>query len=372
MKHGYRKSAISGTITAVFFGFLLAGCATRPLEPSSIPDLHGFPSVEVPDADLLRLTPEMEEFAAAHAHHSGLPGGSALTLAEATLDPLLLNFEYDPMVTLTADEAFRLQKGNCIAYSAMYIAMARKSGIPAWFQEVNVPPQWSSVNDTLLVGKHINVMVLDRTKDYTVDVSSRARETLEETRRLSDSEALAQYYNNLSVNALIFGNLPVAYAYVRKALELDPQKVYLLSNLGIILKRNGQIEDAIQVFENALQYDPDELVPLNNLYTIYEARGDTVAAEDMRKRVERHRSRNPYYLHYLAETLMAERRYHEAIDLLQRAIRIEDEEYRFHYALAQSQYEVGLQQPARVSLERAIQLVPAQQAIGPLTLPEGS
>ena len=113
-------------------------------------------------------------------------------------------------------------------------------------------------------------------------------------------------------------------------------------------------------------------MPLNNLYTIYEARGDNVAAEEMHKRVERHRRRNPYYLHHLAETLMEERRYHEAIELLEKAIRIEDEEYRFHYALAQSQYQVGLQQPARASLQRAIQLVPSQQGIGPLELPEGS
>jgi Flp pilus assembly protein TadD len=373
MKHGYRRSAVSGTITAAFLAILLSGCAARPpTVPSNLPALAGHPQVEVPDVDLLRLTPEMEEFAQNHTHHSGKMGGSALTLAEATLDPYLLNFEYDPMVTLTADEAFRLRKGNCIAYAAMYIAMAREAGIPAWFQEVNVPPQWSSVNDTLLVGKHVNVMVLDRTRDYTVDVSSRARETLEESRRMSDSEALAQYYNNLSVNALVFGNLPVAYAYVRKALELDPRKVYLLSNLGIILKRNGQIEEAVRVFQMALQYDPDEPVPLNNLYTIYEARGDTLAAEEMRKQVERHRRRNPYYLHYLAESLMEERRYHEAIDLLEKAISIEDEEYRFHYALAQSQYRVGLQQPARASLQRAIQLVPAQQGIGPLALPEGS
>jgi Flp pilus assembly protein TadD len=326
----------------------------------------------VPDVELLRLTPEMLEFANQHAHYGGKLGGTAWTLAQATLDPRLLDFEYDPLVTLPADEAFRVRKGNCLAYSSMYIAMARAAGIQAWFQEVHVPPQWSSVNDTLLVGKHVNVSVMDRTTPYTVDVSSRARETLEEARRLSDEEALAQYYNNLAVNALVFGDLPVAYAYVRKALEIDPHEAYLLSNLGIILKRNGQLEDAARAFETALQYDPDQPVPLNNLYTIYEARGDVSAAEEIRNRVERHRLRNPYYLHHLAENLMEERRYHEAIDLLEKAIRIEDEEYRFHYALAQSQFEVGLQQPARASLQRAIELVPDQQGTVPLTLPEGS
>jgi Flp pilus assembly protein TadD len=146
------------------------------------------------------------------------------------------------------------------------------------------------------------------------------------------------------VNALVFGDLPVAYAHVRKALEIDPHEAYLLSNLGIILKRNGQLEDAARAFETALQCDPDQPVPLNNLY----------------------------YLHHLAENLMEERRYHEAIDLLEKAIRIEDEEYRFHYALAQSQFEVGLQQPARASLQRAIELVPDQQGTVRLTLPEGS
>jgi Flp pilus assembly protein TadD len=371
MTDDIRHGAVTVVLNAVLAGLLLAGCATRPTDTSNIPQLDGYKPVHIPDVDLLHLTPEMKKFAQAHAHLGGKVGGSALTLAEATLDPELLDFEYDPLVTLTADEAFRRRKGNCLAYSAMYIAMARESGIPAWFQEVNVPPQWSSLNDNLLVSKHINVMVLDGKEDFTVDVSSRSREALDVRRRLTDTEALAQYYNNQSVNALVFGNLPVAYAYVRKALEIDPNKSYLLSNLGIILKRNGQIDDAVRVFETALQYDSNETVLLNNLYTLYQERGDLAAAEEIGKRVERYRRKNPYYLHRMAENLMQEHRYAEAIDLLEKAIRIEDEEYRFYYALAQSQYEAGMRQPAQSSLERAIELATVQQqAQGALTLPE--
>jgi transglutaminase-like putative cysteine protease len=93
--------------------------------------LAGHSRVEVPDVDLLRLTPEMLEFAKQHAHCGGKLGGTAWTLAQATLDPRLLDFEYDPLVTLPADEAFPVRKGNCLAYSSMYIAMARAAGRPS-------------------------------------------------------------------------------------------------------------------------------------------------------------------------------------------------------------------------------------------------
>ena len=90
----------------------------------------------------------------------------------------------------------------------------------------------------------------------------------------------------------------------------------------------------------------------------------------MKRRVERNRQRNPYYLNYLAETAIEERRYADAISLANRAIHIEDEEYRFFYTLAQSQYLAGRTRLAQDSLDRARELAPPDLPDGPLRLPD--
>jgi Flp pilus assembly protein TadD len=184
-------------------------------------------------------------------------------------------------------------------------------------------------------------------------------------------QAEAQYYNNLGADALVDFELSTAYAYFRKALETDPNEAYVWSNLGVVLRRNGQTDDAIFAYETALKIDPDLNVALNNLYTIHEEDENFEAAQQLERRVERNRRKNPYYLHHLAEIANEEQRYSDAVTLLNRAIRIKENEYRFHYTLAQSQSLSGNPEIAEASLDRARQLAPPNLRTGPLTLPDG-
>ena len=351
---------------------LLAGCATAPLVRTPVPPLAGYPEVEVPDVDLLRLTPAMREFTSRYATGDSGDAGKAWMLAYAALDPYLLDFEYDSMVTLPADEAFRLGRGNCLTFSSMFIAMARDAGLRAWYQEVIVPPEWSEVNETLLVSKHVNAVVAEWGSRYVIDVSRRKKTVLEETRRMSDEEALAQYYNNLGAEALVGQNLAAAHAYFSKALEAHPGLPYVWSNLGVVFRRNGQGVDAIFAYQAAIEQDPSHEVALNNLHTLYTEEGNLEAAAAIEQRVERNRRNNPYYLHHLAEIATEERRWSDAIDLLDHAIRLESNEYRFHYAMAQAQHFSGNPEEARASLERARELAPAEWTGEPLFLPDGN
>jgi len=357
---------------ALAFALLLAACASVPLAPPPIPQLAGHAEVEIADVDLLRLTPEMREFTKRYASEGSDEAGKAWKLAYAALDPYLMDFSYDPMVTLPADEAFRAGRGNCLTFSSMFIAMARDAGLRAWYQEVIVPPEWSAVNETLLVSKHVNAVVAEWGDRYVIDVSRRKQMPLEQTRRLSDDEALAQYYNNRGAEALLGNDLPTAYAYFRKALEARPGLAYVWSNLGVVFRRNGQTADAILAYKAAIEQDPGHEVALNNLHTLYTEEGDLEAAAVIEQRVERNRRNNPYYLHHLAEVANEEQRWADAIDLLNRAIRLEANEYRFHYALAQAQYGSGQPEVARASLDRARELIPPGSMDEPLLLPDDS
>ena len=357
---------------ALSLTMLLAACASAPPVQTPVPQLAGYPQVEIPEADLLRLSPAMREFTARYATRGSDDTGKAWMLAYASLDPYLLDFEYDPMVTLPADEAFRVGRGNCLTFSSMFIAMARDLGLRAWYQEVIVPPEWSAVNETLLVGKHVNAVVSEWGSRYVIDVSRRKKTALEETRRMSDEEALAQYYNNLGAEALLAKELPTAHAYFRKALEARPGLAYVWSNLGVVFRRNGQTADAIFSYQAAIEQDPSHEVALNNLHTLYTEEGDLEAAAAIEQRVQRNRRNNPYYLHHLAEIASEERRWSDAIELLNKAIRLESNEYRFHFALAQAQYFSGNPEIARASLERARELAPAEWTSEPLLEPDGS
>ncbi len=164
-------------------------------------------------------------------------------------------------------------------------------------------------------------------------------------------------------------NLALAYAYFRKALSVDASLPYVWSNLGVVLRRNEQTEEAVLAYQTALELEPQQSVALNNLYSIYDEDGDLEKAGAIRARVERNRRKNPYYLNYLAEVAVEEQRFGDAIELLNKALRIESNEYRFYFTLAQSQFLSGKTDLAQESLEQARQLAPTGLEKSELSLP---
>ena len=293
----------------------------------------------------------------------------AWRLSWALLDPNVLDFEYDPQVTLTAAEAFRTRRGNCLTFSNMFVAMAREAGLDAWYREVEIEPEWNALDDTLLVSLHVNAATIDRGREYVIDVSRRRIREGERHRKISDREAAAQFYNNLGADALVADDLALAHAYLRKAAATDARLAYVWSNLGVVLRRNGQTADAILAYETALRLDPRSTFALNNLYTIYDEDGVHEKAAKLQTRVERNRRRNPYYLHHLAELSAEQRDWQEAIDYSRRAIELKGDEYRFHYTLAQMQFRAGKVAEAETNLATARLLAPPAVDAKELSLP---
>ena len=146
-------------LTVLMVCALMPACASQTWNQPAIAPLENLPSYTVADVDILQVSPEMMEFLEAHIP-SGMRGtDKAFTLAYAMLDPYLLGFRYDPAITLGAEDAFVQKSGNCLTFSSLFVAMARAAGLRAWYQEVKVPPNWSNINETLLVNLHVNAIV---------------------------------------------------------------------------------------------------------------------------------------------------------------------------------------------------------------------
>ena len=97
------------------------------------------------------------------------------------------------------------------------------------------------------------------------------------------------YFNNLGIDELLLGNLPKSYAYLVKAIDVDPGASDSWSNLGVVLGRNGQTGDAKKAYLTALDIRPDQLTAMGNLYDIYIMEENLAAAADLQSRVERYR-----------------------------------------------------------------------------------
>lgn len=340
-------------------GFILGGCAYQRPTDLNPPRLQYDGALsQVADVDVLALSAEMEAFLERYILIYADKHTRLTLLMDAASGNGMLGFDYDAALTLTASEAFEVRAGNCIGFANMMVALSRAAGLKASYQEVFRQPEWSSREDTVLLVKHINVVLENAGYTYVMDVSGLRFSPNVRRRVIDDDYAKALYLNNIGVDSLIENDLPTAYAYMRKAIETEPLLTDSWVNMGVVLGRNGQLDDAATALRNALGIDNFEYAALSNLYEVYISQEKFAAAAELEDKVERYRQKNPYYLLQLSEEALLESRYEESIKLLERAIKKKDNDHLLHFAMAKTQYLSGEPEAAQYSLLRARELAP--------------
>jgi tetratricopeptide (TPR) repeat protein len=270
----------------------------------------------------------------------------------------VLGFDYDEALTLTASEAFERRTGNCIGFANMMIALARRAGLQASYQEVIRRPEWSSREDTILLIKHINVIVESPRYTYVLDVSGVKINPNMRRRVIGDNYAKALYLNNIGAVALLENDLPTAHAYLSSAIKVEPLITDPWVNMGVVFGRNEQLPDAVIAYNRALDIDASERAAMSNLYEVYLEQQDLESAENLQAKVEKYRRNNPYYLLKLSDEALEQARFEESLSLLKKAIRKKKNDHQLHFALAKTQYLSGEIAAAEGSLVRARELAP--------------
>jgi len=312
-------------------------------------------------AEVLALSPEMRAFLDAHVDRRGSDSLKVRQLVGAIFDPASFGLHYDEH-TRTASETFRTRRGNCLSFSAMFVVMARDVGLRAEFQEVDIPPDWSLDNDTLVLNRHVNVRLkIEPSGTLVVDFNVADFRASYDMRTISDPRALAHYTNNVGFERMQAGDTAAALANFRAAIvDSDRRFSPAWTNLGTLYLRSGQLAWAEAAYLQALKSDRTNLVAMSNLTHVYERQGDLERVERTRRRVTAYRWRNPYYRYQLARQAFADTRYDTAIGHLKYAIRHKRNEDRFYELLGQCYRHEGNEPEARRWLDRARRVAASQ------------
>lgn len=338
---------------------VLGACATQQtVHVEDPPPLLDAREVQVADVDVLEVSPAMEEFLRRYILRYQNQHTRATLLMSAVSGNGVLGFQYDDALTLSAAAAFDARAGNCVGFANMFIALARRAGLKARYQEVLRRPEWSSRDETVLLIKHINVILELPGYVYVMDVSGIDINPVARRHIIDDSYAKALYWNNIGAEALLKNDLSTAHAYIVKAIETEPALSDSWVNMGVVLGRNAQLDDAAFALRQALKIDPSESAALSNLYEVYITQEDLVSAAQIENQVEKYRRKNPYYLLQLSEEALEEARFEDSREFLQRAIRKKENDHQLHFALAKTQYLSGETEKAQTSLLRARELAP--------------
>lgn len=266
-------------------------------------------------------------------------------LMQAMLGHGAMSLEYKMDNTYTAQQAFDMREANCLAFSYLFVSMARNVGLKVRFQEVFIPPEWSAANENVYYfSRHVNVKVeTDSNISYVVDIDYSSVKSHYRVRTLTDKQAKALYYNNVAMEYLEKEQTLDAFRYVVKALKLAPTESAIWSNLGVLYRLNDLPEHAEKAYQFALDYGTFTQSVLNNLATLYEHMGYHEKAQYFSGLARSHQMKNPYYRYHRAQEAYEVGDYQTTLDHLRAAVSKKKNEYKFHHLLALTYQKLGME-----------------------------
>ncbi len=311
-------------------------------------------STSIESGAVLAISDEMREFLKENVN----PGGTDIFKLQQLVDAIMgtknFRLEYDEN-TRTAAETFRLRKGNCLSFTTLFVSLARGAGLKADFQEVDIPPDWSTRKDVFVLNRHVNVNVyLGASGTRAVDFDVGDFKSTYEVDTISDNRAIAHFFNNVGVERMQAGDIVDAFAFFRRAiLETNGDFSPAWTNLGLLYRKGGHDDYAEAAYLQALKADRVDVVAMSNLVRLHEMRGDTEKAQKYRKKVDQHRMRNPHLRFSLAREAFENRDYDTAIEHLKHAIRKQKDEDEYYFLLGMCHLMKGDEEKARRWLAKA-------------------
>jgi tetratricopeptide (TPR) repeat protein len=311
------------------------------------------PSTPIPSSSVLALSDEMKAFLRQHVNRGAGESVKLQQLIDALMGPGGFHLEYDED-TRTASETFRLRHGNCLSFTTMFVALARAVDLDADFQEVHIPPDWSTRKDVLVLNLHVNVVVdLAFGGRRAVDFNIGDFKSTFDVDVIPDRRAIAHFFNNVGVERMQEREIPEAFAFFRQAiLETDGDFSPAWTNLGLLYLKAGHPGHAEAAYVRALEADKKDVVAMSNLVRLYEAQGAHDKAGAYRKKVDEHRMRNPQLRLALAREAVEAGELDAAMDHLVYVTRkLDNDEAAF--LLAVCHLELGHRKKAERWLARA-------------------
>lgn len=300
-----------------------------------------------------QLDEEMKAWALEVASRELLPEERLQALQNRLLDPAEMKLQYVWGYTGTAREVFTSRQANCLAFTNLFLGMAREVGVPVYFLAVDNLESFRKERDLVVISDHIAVGWGGPQKPLIFDFSEFGDQDHRRVQRISDLTAIAMFYSNRGAESTQRGDSSDALAWLGYAVKLDPELPSAWINLGVARRRSGDFPGAEEAYKVALELDPAALSAYQNLAALLRQQNRVAEAEGFEKELRDSPSRNPYTYLALGDISRQNGRFEDARRFYRRAVSLGQDDPECHAALGQLALSVGDFRTARKMLRKA-------------------
>lgn len=305
---------------------LAAGCAVSPGTAGPEEVVHVLRQRGVDPAGLVvpfEMTAEMRAWARAQVPDRTPEPERLDRLLAAMIDPARLELRYESGHTATAREAFETRRANCLAFTSLFVGMAREVGVPAFYLDVEDVERFEKDGDLVVVSGHVSAGYdVGGGKVKILDFTPQDQPGYRRIHRISDVRATALFYSNRGAELLRTGETQKSLAWLRRSVEIDPDLGGAWVNLGVALRRAGDAAAAEAAYQQALEAAPGTSSAYYNLAGLLRSRGRDEEAEELLGLASRLDGRNPFSYLALGDLSLGHGRLEEARRFYRRALRL--------------------------------------------------
>ncbi len=359
-RHGVSATnqAVALRLTWILILGLGTACASAPPQVAEIPlDQRVWQRGVSPETVLIpfQLDDEMSRWAHRAAPAELPPSERLESLAMALLSDGEMTLEYSWGFTGTARQVFETRQANCLAFTNLFLAMAREVGVPVYFLAVETET-FRRQGEFVVISDHIAVGHGPGPEIQMYDFSQRQSDELRRVRRIDDLTALAMFHSNRGAEALQREHWKDALDSLRLAVRLQPELASGWVNLGVARRRVGDYDGAEVAYRRALEIDPMVYASYQNLASLLRFQGRDEEAQQFADALQRTPNRNPFTYISLGDISLRSGRFAEARRFYKRAVNLNREQAESYAALGQLALMRGDLDTARRMLRKARRL----------------
>jgi Tfp pilus assembly protein PilF len=287
--------------------------------------------------------------------------GKLTQLAHAIFDRTKLSLTYSAGANTTAMETFYGGTANCLSLTILTFSMTQHLGLNSEFQEIGIPEYWTRRGGSTFINRHINLKVNPRTErrllslraPIIVDFDPQQGTHKFKATEITKSQMVSHFYVNKSADFMIASEPSKAYAYLRAAIQQDPENAGAWLNLGVLFSQHDLYTQAQKYYEMAISLRPDFTTVYENMALLYARQGNQEKANSLLAKLHKKRVKNPYYHMVLGDIAIESRAYLQAVEHYKDALALNNRPHEFHFSMAKAYYSLGDIENAHRYLENA-------------------